>query len=228
MEPAAYLRTDVGDCRQLQVPGLYTFGRASTSDFRPNTKSVSKRHAQLELVVSQTTGKAEAWVEDYHSTFGTYVGVSPAALEKISERTRLFFGLYVRFGHAPSCYQYLEFPDSHEPAPLAIPVSSLNFDERSVADTIKSGNARRLQRVPLHVTTEEELARQRRTREESPRSRIQDLVNHFEAKSPVNSPDAVKGGAGVKRGSSGNLSADANQVRSKNTSLLLLAHFISD
>lgn len=215
MEPAAYLRTDCGDSRQLQVPGLYTFGRASTSDFRPNTKSVSKRHAQLELLISQTTGKTEAWLEDYNSTFGTYVGVSPTALERISERTRLFFGLYLRFGHAPSCYQYLEFPDSCEPALLAIPVSSLPFDEQSVANTIKSGNARRIQRVPLSVNTEEELALQlaRRTKEESSRSRIQVLVNQFEAKSPVNSPEANKGGGGVKRGSSGNLSIDSNQVR---------------
>jgi len=83
-----------------------------------------------------------------------------------------------------------------------------------VADTIKSGNARRLQRVPLNVVNEEELALQRRKRDESPRSRIQDLVNHFETKSPVNSPETTKSGAGVKRGSSGNLSSDSNQVRS--------------
>jgi len=216
MQAVAYLNTDVGECRQLQVPGIYSVGRASNSDFRPNTKSVSKNHALLELNVSPTTGKPEAWIEDFNSTFGTYVGVSPVAVEKISERTRLFFGLYIRFGHAPQCYQYLEHPGAStlgtEPSTAvgSVSNSSVQGDERSVTDTITSARRPRADRVPLRLVaspTNEEVTTQfgrRPTNDESPRSKVQDLVDRFEpSRTPLQSPEAK---TVPKKGSSGNLS----------------------
>jgi hypothetical protein len=112
-----YLKTDTGEVWKLPVPSSYTVGRGNSSDIKPDSKSVSKKHGRLIVEKNAITGKPEAWVEDFNSTFGTYVGESPALLEKVTEKTRLFYGFYIRFGHAPQCFQYLEhFADGNTTA----------------------------------------------------------------------------------------------------------------
>ena len=109
-----FLVTDTGSIKELQVPCSLSVGRGSSSDIKPESKSVSKRHGKLTIEKNEATGDIEAWIEDFGSTFGTFIGDYPANLEKIVEKTRLGFGFYIRFGHAPTCFQLLEFrPDKN-------------------------------------------------------------------------------------------------------------------
>jgi pSer/pThr/pTyr-binding forkhead associated (FHA) protein len=143
-----FLKTDRGTYLELSIPSVHYVGRGNNSDIKPDSKSVSKRHGKITIDTNGITGKAEAWVEDYSSTFGTFVGESPATLEKINEKTRLFFGFYIRFGHAPACFQYLEYKeDSMADDDIALDVLSLSEAGPSVV-TVEREVSRRESRRP--------------------------------------------------------------------------------
>ena len=108
----AFLKTDSGEYRQLPVPAILSVGRSSTNDIRPSasqSKSMSATHAQISLsYVPNTDNRVEAYIEDIGSRFGTFVGYSPLEIERISGKTKLLYGQYIRFGHSSSYFQYLD------------------------------------------------------------------------------------------------------------------------
>lgn len=108
----AFLKTDSGEYRQLPVPAILSVGRSSTNDIRPSasqSKSMSATHAQISLsYVPNTDNRVEAYIEDIGSRFGTFVGFSPLEIERISGKTKLLYGQYIRFGHSSSYFQYLD------------------------------------------------------------------------------------------------------------------------
>jgi pSer/pThr/pTyr-binding forkhead associated (FHA) protein len=205
-----FLKTDKGSFLELPIPSVHYVGRGNNSDIKPDSKSVSKRHGKITIDTNSITGKAEAWVEDYSSTFGTFVGESPATLEKINEKTRLFFGFYIRFGHAPACFQYLEHKeDSAGDDDIALDVLSLSEAGPSVvteARSVEREVPRRESRRPAPISTsspykltDEELAVQMQfghVDDDSPATlhRTKDLIQQFEAQararssSPKHSP----------------------------------------
>ena len=64
-----FLHTDSGEYRDLSksIPGTITFGRGDSNDIRPESNSVSKRHAVLTVLNVQSTPKIEAFLEDLGS-----------------------------------------------------------------------------------------------------------------------------------------------------------------
>jgi hypothetical protein len=82
-------------------------------------------------------------------------------VEKIVERTRLFYGLYIRFGHAPLCYKYLESPEIEEPDPavevpifVPLPVLILERDDVSVNASVSSkARSYKKRTIPLRITS---------------------------------------------------------------------------
>ena len=103
-----FLKTDTGEYRELLVPSVVSVGRGTDNDVRPESKSVSKRHAQITVSLIPGTGKVEAWLEDLNSTYGTFAGETPLDIERVKGKIKLYFGFYIRFGHAPTYFQYME------------------------------------------------------------------------------------------------------------------------
>ena len=103
-----FLKTDTGEFRELLVPSIVSIGRGNSNDIRPQNQSVSKQHAQITLSNIPGTGKVEAWLEDLNSSYGTYAGETPLEIERVQGKIKLYFGFYMRFGHAPNYFQYLE------------------------------------------------------------------------------------------------------------------------
>ena len=103
-----FLKTDTGEYRELLVPSIVSVGRGTDNDVRPESKSVSKRHAQITVSLIPGTGKVEAWLEDLNSTYGTFAGETPLDIERVKGKIKLYFGFYIRFGHAPTYFQYME------------------------------------------------------------------------------------------------------------------------
>lgn len=103
-----FLKTDMGEFRELLVPSIVSIGRATSNDIRPQNQSVSKNHAQITLSYVPGTSKVEAWLEDLNSSYGTYAGETPLEIERVKGKIKLYFGFYIRFGHAPNYFQYLE------------------------------------------------------------------------------------------------------------------------
>jgi len=215
-----FLVTDTGSIKELQVPCSLSVGRGSSSDIKPESKSVSKRHGKLTIEKNEATGDIEAWIEDFGSTFGTFIGDYPANLEKIVEKTRVGFGFYIRFGHAPTCFQLLEFrPDKNSTTEMddirqtrnapeirndAAVAATVPESQSSIKHTSKRESCRPppLQNpTPLtqYNLTDEELAIQMQfgqTMEESPtsKSRTRELIDDFESKARSHSasPSNVK------------------------------------
>lgn len=103
-----FLKTDTGEFRELLVPSIVSIGRGNNNDIRPQSQSVSKLHAQITLSFVPGTGKVEAWLEDLNSSYGTFAGESPLDIERVKGKIKLYFGFYIRFGHAPNYFQYME------------------------------------------------------------------------------------------------------------------------
>lgn len=103
-----FLKTDTGEFRELLVPSIVSIGRGNSNDIRPQSQSVSKLHAQITLSFVPGTGKVEAWLEDLNSSYGTFAGESPLDIERVKGKIKLYFGFYIRFGHAPNYFQYME------------------------------------------------------------------------------------------------------------------------
>lgn len=177
-----FLKTDRGEVNKLQVPSILYVGRGNSSDIRPDSKSVSKSHGQLTVLFNTKTGKPEAWIEDFNSTYGTFVGETPDNLEKITEKTRLFFGFYIRFGHAPYCYQYLELDPNDDDTTCA---KTTDFMESGATTLSKVSSAKYSQKTIKKQLTEDEefamlLQQQLNESDSPPKPRIQTLVNQFE------------------------------------------------
>ena len=123
----AFLKTDSGEFRQLPVPSILSIGRSNNNHIRPSSnqsKSVSGNHAQLILSYIPNSDKVEAYIEDLNSKFGTYVGYSPLEIEKLTGRTKLLYGFYIRLGHSPNYFQFFEnIPSDAEVFPQGIVVS---------------------------------------------------------------------------------------------------------
>lgn len=103
-----FLKTDTGEFRELLVPSILSIGRGNSNDIRPQSQSVSKQHAQITLSYVPGTGKVEAWLEDLNSSYGTFAGETPLEIERVKGKIKLYFGFYIRFGHAPNYFQYVE------------------------------------------------------------------------------------------------------------------------
>ena len=104
----AFLLTDVGEYRALTCPAKFTFGRATENDFRPDSQSVSKRHAVLETSFIPGTEKIEVFIEDLKSTNGTFVGESPLDFEHVSGKRKIPFGTYIRFGFSQKYFRLVD------------------------------------------------------------------------------------------------------------------------
>jgi hypothetical protein len=104
-----YLLTDVGEYRQLPVPGVVTIGRDPSNNFMPGSQSVSKQHAKITLnFIPGTNNKIEILLEDLKARNGTFVGKDPLDIEKITGVRKLHFGDYIRFGFGKEFFQLVE------------------------------------------------------------------------------------------------------------------------
>jgi hypothetical protein len=104
-----YLLTDVGEYRQLPVPGVVTIGRDPSNNFMPGSQSVSKHHAKITLnFIPGTNNKIEILLEDLKARNGTFVGKDPLDIEKITGVRKLHFGDYIRFGFGKEFFHLVE------------------------------------------------------------------------------------------------------------------------
>lgn len=104
----AYLLTDAGEYRPLPCPATFSIGRANDNSFRPESQSVSKRHAILETSFLYGTEKIEVSIEDLKSTNGTFVGDSPLDFEPVVGKRKISFGTYIRFGFSQKYFRLVD------------------------------------------------------------------------------------------------------------------------
>ena len=154
-----FLLTDSGEYRELPVPSVLTVGRDPSNSIRPESQSVSKKHAQLVLKNIPNTEKVEAWLEDLDSRNGTFAGSSLLDIEKINGKVRVHLGDYIRFGHAQKFFRFLEsIPRDAESLPAEIVVSptkdfqqqlATEFSARpTTSDTAFGSDSRTAQKYP--------------------------------------------------------------------------------
>ena len=100
--------TDDEQVIELRAPGVTNIGRASNNDVIPESKSVSKTHAQLTITFNASKQKWECFLEDLNSGNGTFLGASPLEMYKLNKKEVIHFGDYVRFGHGTRMYKLAE------------------------------------------------------------------------------------------------------------------------
>ena len=90
----------------LKLPGKTLVGRAKACDIIPSSTSVSKRHAEIEVILdSDSDSMKEIWVEDLGSRNGTFTG-TPDNWKIINEkRRRIKVGDFVKFGLSATYYR---------------------------------------------------------------------------------------------------------------------------
>lgn len=131
-----FLLTDVGEYRKLPVDRPVSIGRDTTSDIRPDSKSVSKSHAIITVSQIPNTKKFEAYIEDLNSRNGTFVGNSPLDFEKVTGKTKILFGDYIRFGNSSKFFKYLESIPAHENIPPELILSPTKDEKLDLSNLI--------------------------------------------------------------------------------------------
>jgi hypothetical protein len=84
---------------ELKCPGKLNIGRGPTNEYQPESQSVSKLHAILELLVGG--GRIDCFLEDLNSRNGTFIGPEPGDMEKLTPamgKRKIKYGDYIRFG----------------------------------------------------------------------------------------------------------------------------------
>mmetsp|Transcript_20025 Transcript_20025/g.28760 ORF Transcript_20025/g.28760 Transcript_20025/m.28760 type:complete len:1080 (+) Transcript_20025:95-3334(+) len=87
----------------LRFPGKTTIGRAKDCDIQPESSSVSKRHAELDLIEDGHGYLKEVWIEDLGSRNGVYTG-QPDKWNIVNRRRRIRYGDCLKFGHSATYY----------------------------------------------------------------------------------------------------------------------------
>jgi hypothetical protein len=102
----------------LKFPGKTIIGRAKVCDIIPNSTSISKKHAQIEVLVdSSTNTMKEIWIEDLGSRNGTFTG-TPDSWKIINEkRRRIKVGDFIKFGLSVTYYRMERLKDEFAAEP---------------------------------------------------------------------------------------------------------------
>ena len=98
--------SETNDRIPLTYPGKTLIGRAKGCKVIPSSTSISKKHAQIEVVVdSATDTMKEIWIEDLGSRNGTFTG-TPENWKIINEkRRRIKVGDFIKFGLSVTYYR---------------------------------------------------------------------------------------------------------------------------
>jgi hypothetical protein len=131
---------------ELKCPGKLNVGRGPTNEYQPESQSVSKLHAILELLVGG--GRIDCFLEDLNSRNGTFIGPEPGDMEKLTPamgKRKIKYGDYIRFGNANSFHRFLEYP----PADLETARVEIKEQPAPIADTIIPAT-REVSSDPLH------------------------------------------------------------------------------
>lgn len=90
----------------LKYPGTTLVGRGKVCEIQPNSTSISKKHAQIEVLVDPSTNTMkEIWIEDLGSRNGTFTG-TPDNWKIINEtRRRIKVGDHIKFGLSVTYYR---------------------------------------------------------------------------------------------------------------------------
>ena len=132
---------------ELKCPGKLNVGRGPTNEYQPESQSVSKLHAILELIVGNG-GRIDCFLEDLNSRNGTFIGPEPGDMEKLTPamgKRKIKYGDYIRFGNANSFHRFLEYP----PADLETARVEIKEQPAPIADTIIPAT-REVSSDPLH------------------------------------------------------------------------------
>jgi hypothetical protein len=90
----------------LIIPGQTLIGRAKSCQIQPNSTSISKKHALIEVTThSHTHSLKDVWIEDLGSRNGTFTG-TPDNWNIINEKKRrIKIGDYIKFGLSVTYYR---------------------------------------------------------------------------------------------------------------------------
>ena len=103
----------------LRYPGQTSIGRARTNKIQPESGSVSKLHAIINVEGPPEGPFTEAWIQDLQTRNGTFVGV-PSKWKVVNGKTPLKIGDYIKFGESTVLYIFDEIdnPPPVSPGPL--------------------------------------------------------------------------------------------------------------
>ena len=100
------LLLDDGAFQLLAVPSRTTIGRGAGNDVQPDSQSISKNHAAIEI--SLRRGQMVTTIEDFDSRNGTFVGSDTLEMERVKGKREIQYGHYLRFGNGGKFFRYLE------------------------------------------------------------------------------------------------------------------------
>ena len=119
--PYVLVNRDTGFRHELECPGKTSIGRGPSNAIQPNSKSVSKQHAEIELFLE---AYKRPLVRDFSSRNGTFVGRG-LDWTKVADEMTLDAGDVIRFGNAaPTSFLF-----QWEEEPVEVPVDEMVENE---------------------------------------------------------------------------------------------------
>mmetsp|Transcript_5904 Transcript_5904/g.9596 ORF Transcript_5904/g.9596 Transcript_5904/m.9596 type:complete len:1696 (-) Transcript_5904:1751-6838(-) len=196
----------------LVVPGTTVVGRAKTCHIQPNSTSISKKHAQIEVVVDPSTNTMkEIWVEDLGSRNGTFTG-TPDNWKIINEkRRRIKVGDHIKFGLSVTYYRLERKEDEfaevgrksegmsaslqdYEPQSLAVKQQELPPLPNNDGDLLDLPSFDGDEHLPLYSNIDEEYANDMTSQQDQnrPGSRSRNDLHSSREQSPAPQRPSVK------------------------------------
>ena len=150
---------DDGTWKSILVPSTTTIGRGSGNDIQPDSQSISKKHAQLQLQIDHK-GRLVCEITDFDSRNGTFHGPSPydREMQRVTGTQKIEYGSYLKFGNSHSYFQMLEnqpvgTPLAYEPPPAGMETGAAKAgagrESTDSAFAVSGGTADTAQVVPL-------------------------------------------------------------------------------
>jgi hypothetical protein len=103
------LLLDDGSWKAIALPSTTTIGRASGNDIQPDSQSISKKHAQLQLQIDHK-GRLVCELTDFDSRNGTFYGPSPydREMKRVMGTQKIEYGTYLKFGNSHTYFHFVE------------------------------------------------------------------------------------------------------------------------
>jgi hypothetical protein len=94
---------DSGEYFLLHYPGKTIIGRAKECDIRPQSLSVSKKHAQIDITTATSKNPSIITITNLNARNGTFIGDGQNWLS-VTGTEVIQLGEFIKFGQSPKCY----------------------------------------------------------------------------------------------------------------------------